>query len=257
MQNITAAKQVGSLSYMVESQTILDLILCTGRIKSSQKPERNPNTGEESKFVSFSRNMTSAAIRNSKRWRWGVIIDGDRLSDRYSIVPISFVGVLTNKNSANFKVKCITKYDSGKCVLTCINWPSIEIRENLYNTIKQMIEACPESYKELKQLKIKREGKRKTSNGYIVEQYLFNVKTGGIILNRNTLQDNLSDFVVHSSFNEQEERIWTNSEFIDIKNCISGIIVPKQRTADEDAEYEGLIATAKVVAGDHFQLIEY
>ena len=113
MQNITAAKQVGSLSYMVESQTILDLILRTGRIKSSQKPERNPNTGEESKFVSFSRNMTSAAIRNSKRWRWGVIIDGDRLSDRYSIVPISFVGVLTNKNSANFKVKCITKYDEN------------------------------------------------------------------------------------------------------------------------------------------------
>lgn len=67
MQKVITAKQVGDVSYLVSNDATLRTILVEGRIVSSKKQEKNPNTSKLQNYVSLARDLTSAAIRNNSR----------------------------------------------------------------------------------------------------------------------------------------------------------------------------------------------
>lgn len=103
---IVASKQVGDVSYLVGDLEILYNVVKDEVILGSKKPEKNPRTGKSENYVSLSRNYTSAALRNNSRWKYGVLLDGDKLSDHYHIEPISYAGAIAknlrlDKNSIN------------------------------------------------------------------------------------------------------------------------------------------------------------
>lgn len=224
--NITASKQVGPVSYMVESVERLILILKSERILASKHFEYNKQKDKKMRYVSLSRNLTSAARRDPGRWNVGVILDGDKLSEHYSIVPYSFA----NSNLAtgtNLIVKQITAYENGTYKLNLVRWPAIEISSKVYNRIVDIIESLPEKFKTEHKLIHTGAGKRKVNGTYIKEKYLFNVPHGGPKLNADLLDDASVDLAKHSAMNETEERIWVeDANFIRIDSCITGIILP-------------------------------
>lgn len=67
MIRLIEEKQVGPVSYMVKEPAVLYTILETNRILRSRKQEYNPDTKEDQYYVSLSRDMTAAAIRNESR----------------------------------------------------------------------------------------------------------------------------------------------------------------------------------------------
>lgn len=145
MQKIIAAKQVGDVSYLVSNDSTLRTILVEERILSSTRQEKNPNTSKLQNYVSLARNLTTAAIRNNSRWRWGVILDGDKLSSRYRIEPYSFSGAGAIANSKNvLRIKYIAKYDTGICVVAPVNWRAQKISEKAYDAIKRAMLSQPE-----------------------------------------------------------------------------------------------------------------
>lgn len=235
-QVILAGKQVGRLSYMVESVERLILILKSQRILASRKFEYNKSTDRKMRYVSLSRNLTAAAKRNPGRWNVGVILDGDKLSDRYAIVPYSYVNS-NLESGTNLTVKQITEYDNGTYKLNLVNWPAIWINKRVYNKIADIIEALPEKFKIEHKLVHSGEGKRRVNGALIVEKYLFNVPHGGPKLDKELLGDAIADFSKHSAMNETEERIWLDSgNFIEIAGCIAGVILPKVFEGVEPSE---------------------
>lgn len=109
MNVITASKSVGQLSYFVRDLETLYTIILSGQLKQSKNQEYNKNKHEKSIYISLSRNLTAATIRNNDRCRYGIVIDGNRLSDRYHIEPYSFEyeeRIWTNSNYINIK-ECI------------------------------------------------------------------------------------------------------------------------------------------------------
>ena len=111
---ILASKQVGEVSYLVGDLQILYNVVKDEVILGSKKPEKNPRTGKLENYVSLSRNYTSAALRNNSRWKYGVLLDGDKLSDHYHIEPISYVGAV----SKNLRLKPLQNMMMGSVTLT-------------------------------------------------------------------------------------------------------------------------------------------
>ena len=58
-------------------------------IKRSKKWKTNPETKQKAYYISLTQNLLSPAKENSKRWTYGVILDGTELSARYKISPYS------------------------------------------------------------------------------------------------------------------------------------------------------------------------
>ena len=237
MIRLVEEKQVGIVSYFVDKPYVLDTILTTDQILRSRKPEYNPNTKRNQHYVSLSRNLLSASSRNSTRWKYGIIIDGTKLSNRYNIEPHSYVGSTTIKSSV--RVKYITHYDDDTYVLNLVNFPTLQISRRTYEKIKEEIENLPDDVKQLKKLQYQSAGKRRVGGRLILEKYLFNVPQGGLTITDKDYPELVSQLQKESSINETEERIWLNSPgyFINIKGCIKGVILPKD-VPDSDDEDE-------------------
>jgi hypothetical protein len=261
MKNIYASKQVGDISYMVSDIDTLMSIIDKEQIWTSKSTERNTDLGKLMHFVSFSRDLTSAARRKASRWKYGIIVDGTKLSNRYKIVPFSFVGhALETKN--RLSVKYIVKYDDGTYHLSVVNWNTSQIKESLYEQIKEAIEAMPEEDKIKKRLEVST-GKRNIGNRRIVEKYLFNVPKGGLGLNRDLLPSNPSEISTNPAFYESEERVWTDNQYIDISGCIKGVILPKaeadilENDPEQDEDILELYELIMEVIGDDCKVIGY
>lgn len=253
-----ASKQVGDLSYFVENQAILRRILLEGNIKTSS-PKVNYDKNIKSRYVSMSRNMTSSASRNNLKWRYGVIIDGDKLSNRYAIRPYSYVGVNLDHTS-NLKVAYIQKYDTGVCKLSLAGFAgTYDISNAMYEHIRNLIMNCPEDFKNKKKLTIHGPGKYKTKYGKVEEKVHFNVPSGGIKLSSDMFKGtNLeSELLKTSGLDEQEERIWTDKEFIKVVDCIKGLIIPDKLSDDEQQDIHKTFLVADMCLGDNYKVITY
>ena len=223
---ILESKQVGNISYMFDDIDILDVIVSSELIKSSQRKEKNPHTGKLERFVSFSRNLTSAAFRNNSRWKYGIIVDGTKLSDRYSINPVSYVGSISN--TSGLKIKYIAAYNNNTYVANFVNWSTTPISKEVYNRLKEYIESLPEDVKQLKKLTYTGEGTRVVKGRKLKEKYLFNVPTGSPKLSYNNFPELYTLLTKDNSFNETEERVWCGDKlYISVRDCIIGIIMPK------------------------------
>ena len=217
---IFAAKQYPELAYMVSSVEVLLNIIEEGKILSSEASEGGNRKGYN--FVSLSRSMTAAAMRNNKRWKYGVILDGTQLTEHYSITPHSYSG----NNLNRLIVKILSRYDNGDCTITLVNWPAFKISRRCFDAIEKMILEDAQGLNEKKHL-VHKTGKRPFKGRTIVDQYIYDVPSGGLNLSKGVDKSIISELLNHTVANEQEERLWVKSRYVDITGAIRGIIVPK------------------------------
>ena len=227
---VTASKNYSELSYMVDSEIMLFNILYDEVIHTSQE------RGYKGRFVSLSRDLTAPARRNIKRWKYGVILDGAKLTDKYHIEPYSYSEHEYQSSRKSLIVKSITKYDNGDYTLTLVNHPAKLISKYLYDELKELILLDVQSINAIKHLQ-KHVGTRRRKGRMIVEQYTYNVPTGGLRLNEGVLSDRGASLLIHhTDLNETEERLSTAQSIINIHNCIIGILIPKDEIIDPDLE---------------------
>ena len=257
MRILNEGKQVGDLSYMVESIPILENIIEYGNIFASSKAERNPVDGKKMHYISFSRNLVSASARNMSKWKYGVIINGDKLSDKYKITPYSFGGTQT-PSTGRFRVKYMVLYDDNTAMLNLANWSrTFSISADMFKYIENLILNMSEEDKRKFKLSVET-GKRRQSGKLAMKRYKFNVKNGGLKLNLSSMGSKFIDLIKNTSLNETEERIWLpNSSSIDVSGCVKGIILPKSELNIIQTEESEFMETVKNVAGKNFKLIIY
>lgn len=222
------SKQVGNLSYYVSNINTLVQIIEQGEIWTSKSKEYNSRLKKKMNFVSTSRDMFAAPKRNNTRWKYGIVIDGDSLSNRYSIEPFSFAGNALQYSTSSFRVKELRAYENGVYKLSMVNWPTIQISKNVFDNIRNAIENMPEEMKQKKKLQVIDGGKRVVGGTKLLKKYLFNVPSGGIMLTPDILKGISSEFTKSSNINEMEERIWSDTDSININGCILGVSIPKQ-----------------------------
>ena len=259
---IKAAKQVGPISYLTSSKERLTANLVKQQIRTSRNTEKNDALRQKMFYVSFSRDLTAAAKRNPDRWAYGLLIDGDVLSNRYKIEPYSFAGASVNRGTG-MRVKGIRSYTDGTCQLILVNWPTIEIPRVSYDAIKQQMLNMPDEYKETKKFTIMGPGKF-ARNGMLRAEHLFyNVPGGGFPVSHKYIPtEALNAMLDHTALNESEERIWfTEPSFVDLRGAIDGIILPKTevgllKTSDEPA-YKDLRTAIEAVACPDYKIVTY
>lgn len=119
-ETLNEGKQVGTVSYCVRgigkempSAVILNKILKTNFIKASEPDSTTWPYGKA--YVSLSRDLASHI---GPTWKCGVVLDGDKISNKYKIQPIdhnSQIYFLDNVKSAKtVQVNAIAKFDNVK-----------------------------------------------------------------------------------------------------------------------------------------------
>lgn len=220
------SKQVGQLSYMVSDIQTLISILTYERINSSRAKERNYQSGKLERSVSTSRVIDSQPKRNPNRWKYGVILDGDALSNKYRINPYSYAGTAFQRG-VNLAVKYVAKYESDVYYLQLVKWPKMAISKQLYQAIVDIMESQSDEFKEKKgyvHLGIGRiyAGKRR------LEMYSYKSPHGGIRLSSKMLPNSYKEIAHNLYTDEFEERIWVgDADHISISNCVIGVLIPK------------------------------
>lgn len=235
---IYASKQVGPIYYMVDDIAVLQTIVKQGIIKISNKPERGySNDRSLHYYVSFMRDLSKAS-RNPNKWTYGIQLDGTKLSNRYKISPYSYASNAFRGKSRILRVMYMSEYDDGSCVLQLTDRPSFSIPKYVFDDIKEAILEDKEGLNEKKKLEIQ-QGKRAYRGRTVVTKYKYNVPSGGLYLNENTVSDaTLSYLLKHTLLNETEERLWildNNTSYINISGCITRYIEPEGDDSVEQA----------------------
>ena len=88
-QTADAEYCAGDFAYYTKDLYALNDIAMYSNIKRSKKWRINPETKNKSYFISLTRDLLGPAKENSRRWTYGVILDGAKLTARYKISPFS------------------------------------------------------------------------------------------------------------------------------------------------------------------------
>lgn len=230
---ILSAKTVGDVSYMVKSIEILNSILWTETIMSSKHPEYNPKTNKKEYSISLGRDLTSASRRNPNRWVVGIILDGTKLSNKYTIEPFSYTGTLFENGNkvGNLRIKELRKYTDETYVLSLVNWASFYVNKEVFDNLEQTIQSLPEETKQEKKLKFQSGGKVKNRYGKKLEyKYVFDTKNGSPPLEVEGLPSNVRSALSNHYMDESEERIWLgeSQKRVDVSGCIKGLVLPQK-----------------------------
>lgn len=259
---IFSAKQVGPISYLTSTRERLTRNIELQRIRTSRNTEYNNTRQQKMYYVSFSRDLTAAAKRNPDRWAYGLVVDGDKLSNRYHIEPYSFAGANVNRGST-LRIKGIRSYTDGTCQLMLVNWPAIEIPRTTYTTIKQKMLSAPDEYNEVKRLTTQGPGKF-ARNGKLRHEWIYyDVPGGGLAIKQDLLPpEALNTLLDHTALNESEERIWfPTPTAVDLHNCIVGIVIPKSEVDElqysDDPSFRDLRIAIETTIGPECRLITY
>lgn len=255
MVTIVEGKQVGTLYHLTTELSNLCSILQYEELWSSKAPEKNIQRKQDMYYVSFGRDL-SAASRCESRWNCGVVIDGTKLSDRYSITPYSWAGNMLT-HASRLRVKYIMQYDDGQCLVHCIKWGSFPVSKQLYDEIKA------EMFKQADKLNdeygfYEMGPSTRPYGGHRREEgYGYKSKYGGLVISSKWLSD-ISLVSKNDRFNEKEERIWLPSRdnTVNISGCIQGVVIKKSVWDSLDWEsplYEWLDDQASSVLGENWQ----
>lgn len=257
--NILAAKQVGPVSYLTSSKDRLVRNIEQGRIRTSRSKERNESQKTDMWYVSLSRDLSAAAKRNPDRWYYGVIIDGDKLSNMYHIEPYSFAGNKLNSNKGMI-IKSIRQYDDGTCKMTLVNWPTMDIPKQVYDAIKDHMLSMPEDFNKKHKFTIEGPSKVKRGGKYRTEYYYYNVKHGGFQLSDDTVPPHIAEMMLkHTNMNETEERVWFDRpNFLNIQKCMVGIVMPRDEVklleTSDVPEYKQLRECCEKYIGPNYRI---
>ena len=239
---------------MCESLFAVRNILRSGEIKMSSKKEKSIATNTPEYFTSLTRNFKSLIAQKPNKWRDGIILDGDKLSDVYSIDPINFVGTSAENQKGpqgKLKISQITRWPS-RCMIRFVGW-SKELRITL-STYLQIKAACLDGISDAERKKCRLEisqGKRNRGGEKFIERLKFNTPGGsppGIFahLPKSALSE------LASVANQYEERIHgpnklsestpkrfisqnatdLNLPVVHILHCVKGVVINSQDLED-------------------------
>lgn len=232
MKVILSAKQVGNVAYWTKTATDLYSILETGQIYYGKNSEYNEKSSKSEKSISFTRDFMHPHFRNPNRWKFAVILDGSKLSERYHIEPYSYSGQELPKNGRRFKIKTLTSYKNNTATISLVGFRTVSISLNLFNVLKNEIDNLDDEIKTTKKLGHQTEGKRKTHGTFISEKYTFNspVGDGGYILENTSQNVRIAlskELQSEDLFDETEERIWNRYNEVNISSSVIGLILPE------------------------------
>ena len=230
---IKAAKQVGPVYYYVDNIYTLYNIIDSEQILPTTERYKNKNIY----YVSLSRDPLIQPMRRPKRWKYGLIIDGNKLSNRYSISPVNDGN--TEMSLGTMKVKYIAKYQD-KAKLSIADRATFDITISIYNQIKELILSMSDEDKSHLGFYID-DRKVKSRIGFREELVGFTARHGGLKLDKNISDSLKNEMLKSDAFYEREERI--NLKYpspVNISGCIEGIYLPKGfgQTEEESEIYQ-------------------
>lgn len=219
---ILASKQFYELSYFADTVVAFGTIITTKQIRLSTKPEYDPNMNNNKyRYTSFSRDLLAAPKRNPSKWRFGVILDGELLTDRYSFISFSYAGVALYKGDM-LKIEYIIYDKDGKGELKLFGRSPIYISNALAQSIISKGDFSRYRFEQI----------MTDVHKYYTKNRRIAIYISDIISNRQ-----YAEITKSSSLNEYEERIWNhnknerfmtneNHKYINILGCIKGFVLP-------------------------------
>lgn len=276
MIRLNSRKQVGTLYHFTKDGSSFWSICKSLQLRAGSHQELVD--GRLRSFVSFSRSID--APKRSDRWKYGFIIDGDVLSDRYPIKPISFAYTeLSRKSNKPLRIKALRLYDDGTANVNLIQYGTISISMSVYNELKDWIMSLPPEIKEKKRLVVKGEGKVRRGGKLLAESFVFNTPHGSPDISNELTAATKSELSRSFRLYEAEERVWldkstnevgVSTPSIPLKSILQGVVLPKVIPDTElVAIQEGIAALAKdfdlypdssdigYAAGPGFKIIRY
>lgn len=219
---ILASKQFYDLTYFTDDINVLYSILITNRIRLSKHVEYDTNrhNGPMDKSVSFSRSLLAQPKRNRAKWTYGIILDGEKLTDRYSFVPISYAGVAIERGNTLY-IEYIIVPKFGRCTLKLFDRKAFTISRDLAIYIinngdfsNYTLNTDTDDYE------------------YYIEDRRIAAPIDHILTN-----DQYAEITKSQPLNEYEERVWNHSsgdrlivkgeyKYIDISKCVKGVVFP-------------------------------
>lgn len=233
---IIEAKQVGNISYFVTNYQDILTILEDQSIRMSKVPEHNPNTDKRQYFVSFARDLFRLTSR--PKYNYGIILDGDKLSNKYSFSPYSYVNhAAVGINPRKLRILYILKYSNRTYAANFKGWGTIGISEEVYNKLENILLNMTDEKKRKSSLTELEPATRSTHGRRRIGGYKLNA-LGSDPIDYNALGEDIFKISTKDEYNETKERIWSNSrEYVDIKGCIKAIAIPKKQKNDDSIKF--------------------
>lgn len=260
-----AYTEPGVVRYFADSLETLIKILKTGKIKTSELLEADPNSirGKGNKrvlynrrpFVSFSHQLYSHAYRSTK-WRYGVAIDEEILRSK---IPEPEINITDNFKHAskNIYVYGAARLNDGSDVIITsygdfvINW-NLETRQlisqylgvdlkpnNYYDQIKNFFSNLEKLHYSEDPERIKKamrsRNKDQVLEGFVT--YTLLQSSGVRLIDLNLHIDGLLKYLQEYTYlDEGELRIWMDwledHEYLDISECLIGLVLPSNFKED-------------------------
>lgn len=232
MLNINGSKQIGTLYHYTKRASNFWSICESLSLRPGTKQE--PKEGKLQPFVAFSREST--APKRSTHWKYGFIIDGDRLSEHYKLTPISFAyRELSQKSNSSIRIKSLRLYDDGSAAVYLIRYGSIPISKTLYDELALWIEDLSKAQKDKSRLIKKGRGKIRRNGRLLLASYTFDSPVGSPDISTALSDAAKSELSRSFRLYEAEERVWfdkatdllVDTNQISIKGLLQGVILPK------------------------------
>jgi hypothetical protein len=273
---ILSGKQLGDVVYMCESLFAVRNILKSGEIKMTSKKEKSLRTGKPEYFTSLTRNFKSLVSQNPTRWRDGIILDGNKLSDTYAVDSINFAGYnmlhQESPRTGNFKIRQITRWPS-RCTIHLVGWSNeMSVSLDSYLDIRHVcLDELSEADKERCRMELS-EGKRRVHGEKFIERIKFNTPGGSpaniFKLLRHTTNSEISQLV-----NQFEERIHgpkSKSEasaprfmsrnvesipgpVVHIDRCVKGLVI----NSEDELNHPDIMSSIEEILFSKYNLEDY
>lgn len=260
-----AAKTIpGLLRYFVAHIETLAAVVERERIQTSngesKKPSEGMVNGKKLPFVSFSHQLFSHAYRRGSSWKYGVIVNQDKLEQKVQTlknVHIEDNYVHENKSSRVFGAAKLS--DGTEIIVTSYGHFEMDLNdtkrkalgdisktgyyEKVKDSFNTRLEAEKEKYADNHAKSVTAESFYCTEVPEVIQRYLkvdTDVLEGFLLVDRRQatgvrfvdicndvpgLFDYLQD---HTTLNEGELRVWLpkDEKYLDISGCIAGIVLP-------------------------------
>lgn len=223
---LNSGKNIDDLYHFTAKAGLFFLVCSDQTLRAGVKEESGPAHQGKNPFVAFTRdkNLPSKLHRD---YRFGFIIDGNKLSDRYKLESISYIGHQMTKTNSDVMISRLTRYQNGHCTVATNIYGTVDIDRKTFDELAKYIENLPEDIKTKKKLTHREGGTRKVRGvgAPIAEQYAVGTKHGIVFTATRfpEITSTGSALASNPEVNEYEERVWRDK--VDIGRCLKGVII--------------------------------